>query len=60
MYQRKTKDEYHVLVNYLSDDGWEHEVTETTRKEANIRLKEYMLNTDYPVRVRKVRVKIDE
>ncbi len=49
-YVRKTTDEYRLHVNY--GHGWEHEVTEATRREARERLKEYNENCpQYAARV---------
>lgn len=45
------KREWHLLVNY--GQGWEHEVTEDTRKEAIQRQKEYRENCpEYPTKIR--------
>ena len=41
-YKRKTSDEYRLHVNY--GQGWEHEVSETTRQEIRQRRKEYAAN----------------
>lgn len=54
-YTRTTHDEWQILVNY--GQGWEHEVTEFTWKEAREQKKCYNLNCDYPVKIKKVRVK---
>lgn len=57
-YKRKTCDEFHLLVDY--GQGFEHETTESTRKEIRARLKEYRENCpEYPVVWRKRRVKIE-
>lgn len=40
-YQRKTRDVWKLMVNYGYGHGWEHELTEFTRAEAQQRLKEY-------------------
>ncbi len=49
-YKRKTKDTWQIHVNYGL--GFEHELTETTRKEAIARRREYVENCpQYDVRV---------
>ena len=40
-YQRKTRDVWKLMVNSGYGHGWEHELTEFTRAEAQQRLKEY-------------------
>jgi hypothetical protein len=56
MYQRKTKDEYQMFVNY--GYGWEHELSEETVEEINQRKREYRENCpQYPVKVVKKRIK---
>ena len=55
-YTRKTTDEYRLMVNY--GQGWEHEITEESYKEAKIRKKEYDDNCNYPVKIVKKRIKI--
>jgi hypothetical protein len=58
-YKRKTQDEYTVQGNYNSGDGWEDLTSETTRKEAKERLKEYRENEpQYSHRLIKKRVKV--
>jgi hypothetical protein len=60
-YQRKTKDEFRLLIDYHYGNGWEHETTEFTRKEARTREKEY--HSNYPkcrTKVVKKRIKIEE
>lgn len=47
-YQRKTRDEYRLFVNY--GQGWEYEVNEETRVEIRKRAKEYRENCSYPVK----------
>jgi hypothetical protein len=48
--QRKTRDEWRLWVNY--GQGWEHEVSEDTFREARERRKEYRENCpQYPVKV---------
>lgn len=44
MYNRKTTDEFEIQANHGHGEGYEVETTETTRKEANKRLKEYREN----------------
>lgn len=56
-YTRTTADEWHVEVNYGA--GWEHETTEGTRADAVAQVKCYRANTNYPVRWRKRRVKLE-
>lgn len=56
-YVRKTRDIF-VIQGHTSE-GWEDETTETTRKEARERLKEYRANVpEYPVRMVTRREKI--
>ncbi len=58
-YVRKTRDVWHLLVNYGYGDGWEHEVTEETRKEAIEQRNTYRENCpQYPVRIVKKRERI--
>ena len=57
MYIRKTIDEYQIHVNYGYGHGYEHEVTEFTRKDAKQRLKEYQDNCpQYHAKIVKKRV----
>lgn len=57
MYKRKTVDEYQLHINY--GNGYEHEISEDTRKEIYQRVKEYRLNCpQWPVTVVIKRVKI--
>lgn len=59
-YVRKTRDEYQIHVNYGYGDGWEHECTEDTYREARQRRKEYRENCpQYPTKIVRRRVKID-
>lgn len=60
MYKRKTKDEYQVQCDYGYGDGFEEVTSEETRKEANDRRHEYLLNDKQMKRIRivKRRVKI--
>jgi hypothetical protein len=51
---RKTRDEYQLLVNY--GQGWEHEVTEDTWKDARAQAKTYRANCAFPVKIRAVRI----
>ncbi len=56
-YIRKTRDEFRLYVDY--GQGWEHEISEDTRKEIKERRKEYQANcSQYPTKWIKVRVKI--
>ena len=58
-YQRKTRDVWKLMVNYGYGHGWEHELTEFTRAEAQQRLKEYRENCpQYPARIVTAREKI--
>jgi hypothetical protein len=58
-YKRLTEDEYIVQGNYHSGDDWEDVTSETTRKEAKERLKEYRENEPrYSHRLIKRRVKV--
>lgn len=57
-YQRKTQDEYHILVNY--GQGWEHDCTELNWKDAKRCRNEYQENCAYPVKIVKKRVKIEQ
>lgn len=59
-YKRKTKDEYQMHSNY--GYGWECEVSEDTRKEIKIRLKEYRENCpngQYKIVVRRIKIQDD-
>jgi hypothetical protein len=57
MYKRRTFDEYQLHINY--GQGWEHEISEESRKEAKERIKEYCANCpQYPVKIVVKRVKI--
>ncbi len=60
MYQRKTRDEWHIEVNY--GYGWEHEVTEDSWREAREQLRTHRANCQYAVRAvkRRVHVTADE
>jgi len=51
MYQRKTKDEYQIHVNYGYGDGWEHEISENSYHDAIQRRTEYRENCPYPVKI---------
>ncbi len=56
-YQRKTRDEYQLWVNY--GQGWEHEISEDTRAELNQRYREYRENCpEYPLKRVSKRVRI--
>lgn len=56
-YKRKTVDCWRFYVNY--SQGWEHEITEYTRKEMLINKKAYQKNCEYPFYIKKGREKID-
>jgi len=59
-YKRKTEDEYTVQGNYNYGDGWENLTSETTRKEAKERLKEYRENEpQYSHKLIKRRVRME-
>jgi hypothetical protein len=54
-YQRKTRDEIRLYVNY--GGGWEHETTEDSWKEARAQLKCYRENCPQcPAQIKKCRV----
>lgn len=55
-YIRKTVDEYDIEVHYPWS-GWIVECTETTFKLAKECKKDYLNNQNYPVRIKKHRVK---
>ena len=58
-YTRKTVDTFQLHVNY--GQGWEHEITEFSRREIRQRVKEYRENCpQYPVKVISRREKIEE
>ena len=57
MYKRKTIDEYQIHVKY--DDQWEHETTEETLKDARTMRQDYKNNCPDPVKIVKVRVRIE-
>ena len=59
VYQRKTRDEWHIYVNYGLGDGWELETVELTRQEAKRQIKCYRENCPYPVKLVKRRVAIE-
>ena len=44
-YIRKTIDEWHIYTNY--GNGWEHELTEMSRKEAMEQMKVYWKNAGH-------------
>lgn len=57
-YTRKTRDEWHILANY--GQGWEHELTEGTWKDAKAQLKCYRENApQYPVKAVKRRARLE-
>ena len=58
-YQRKTRDVWHLFVNY--EYGWEHELDEFTRSAIKQRVKEYRENCpQYPTKVTKGREKLTQ
>lgn len=58
-YQRKTRDVWHLWVNY--GQGYELELTEETREGAKQRLKEYKENCpQYPCYISKHRERIEK
>lgn len=58
-YKRKTRDVWHLFVNY--GHGYELELTEETKEEAQQRLKEYKENCpQYPSYIQKSRERIEE
>lgn len=58
-YQRKTKDEYQLHINYGFGHGYEHEVSEDTWEEIKERRKEYRENCpQYPTKIILRRVKL--
>lgn len=59
-YIRKTRDEWHLEVDYGYGCGWECEVIEDTFREGRERLREYRANCQYAVRLVKRRVPIGE
>jgi hypothetical protein len=57
-YKRKTRDEWQLHVNY--GQGWEHEISEDSFREARDRRREYRENCpEYPVRLLCKRVRIE-
>lgn len=57
-YVRKTYDEYQLWINY--GQGWEHEISEPSRKEVQQRVREYRENCpQYAVKWKRVRVKVE-
>lgn len=56
-YVRKTTDEYHILIDYGYGDGWEHECTEETWKDAKKQHECYLSNTPFPVKIETRRVR---
>jgi len=60
MATRKTEDQFWILVNYGYGDGYEHEVTEFTHKEAKLRKAEYVIEGYFDVKIQKKRVKIEK
>lgn len=61
MYHRKTRDVWHILVNYGHGDGWEHECTEMSWREARDQLRTYRENVPgVAIKARRKRERIDE
>jgi len=58
MYKRKTRDEYEIQGN--CGYGWDLETTETTLRDAKKQAACYRANVNYPIRIIKKRIKIDE
>jgi hypothetical protein len=55
---RKTRDEWQLWINY--GQGWEHEISEESFREARERRKEYSENCpEYPTRIKLARVKLE-
>ena len=57
-YVRKTKDEYEIQGD--CGYGWEMETTEETYKAAKAQAKCYRENVNYPIRIVKKRVRIEQ
>jgi hypothetical protein len=58
-YKRKTEDEFELQADY--GFGWECETTETTRREARQRLREYRTNGVHaPMRIKHRRIPIQQ
>lgn len=56
-YTRKTRDVWHILINY--GQGWEHETTELSRADAKAQLRCYRDNCpQYPAKSKKTRERI--
>ena len=56
-YIRKTRDEYEIQGN--CGYGWEVETTEETWKDAKAQAKCYRENVNYPIRIVKKRIRIE-
>jgi hypothetical protein len=56
-YIRKTRDTWQFWCNY--GGGWEHETTELTRADMLVNRKAYRENSPYPLRIKKVRERIE-
>ena len=56
-YKRKTRDCWRFYCDY--GQGWEHEITEYTRKEMKENKKAYLENSPYPLKVVFGREKIE-
>lgn len=57
MRQRKTRDAWHLMIDY--GQGWEHETTEHSLADARARLREYRENCpQYPARLKRARERI--
>jgi len=58
-YVRKTRTIWRIFVNYGAGEGWEHECTELSWKEAREQLKTYRENCPYPVKAVRGRERIE-
>lgn len=59
-YQRKTRDVWHLYVDYGYGHGWEHEFDEYSAKEIRDRQREYRENCpQYPTKVVKGRERLE-
>ena len=59
VYKRKTRDVWHIYVNYGHGHGWEHEITELSSEAMRVQRRAYRENCSYPIQVRKVRERLD-
>lgn len=58
MYIRKTRDEYQIQ-GYIDGYGWDIETYEDTLRAARLQAKCYRENVNYPIRIVKKRIKIE-